>query len=131
MRRRVPGLQPIALASVSLTFVALTASRFYVDPRFLSFLLVPLFMYAAAGGSALLTRPFGRWQRDLALAYLGLFGVLLVALFLAVVPAAITTPYEATRDAARAITAVDPQSTIPVLVNMHEPSDLGTTCPDG
>ena len=68
MRRGMPGLTGITVAPVTFTFLALTVGGFFVDERFVSYLLVPI-LIAAFGGCALdaTTRPL----RVVAAAYSG------------------------------------------------------------
>ena len=91
----------ILATGVFATLIALWATRTYVVPRFLSFLLVPLLMLAASGAAAILTRsPRPPLVRSvLALATVG-------ALVLVFVPPALeiaTLPREANADAARLV----------------------------
>jgi hypothetical protein len=111
----------ILCAGAFVTGAALWIEQAYVIPRYLSFLLAPLFIVLATGAAALLAR----LPRQPALARSALCLVAVVALgarFVALAPDVVTLPREANRDAAAAIERGPPGT--PVLVYMRNPSNL-------
>ena len=111
----------LAAPPVATTF-ALWATDTRIAPRFLSFLLVPLFMLVATGVSSAFTgtRTPGRSVVSVvALVVLGLFAVRAAEL----VPDVVRLPREAHRDAAHLIEErAEPEARVFVLA--HQPDDL-------
>jgi hypothetical protein len=104
------------------TVVVLWAGDAYVVPRYLSFLLVPLFVLLATGASDILAGIPKRRAPVRSLACL----VVLVALalnFARVAPDVVRLPKEAARDAVDAIDAEAPPG-VPVLTRVHLPQGL-------
>jgi hypothetical protein len=93
--------------------------------------LVPLFVYAALGCATLLKRHPQSWARVAAFSYSGSIIALATVFFLDGLPATMTRPFEANREAAAAVVAADPEGKIPVLLNTHSPDDLLYYLPRG
>jgi hypothetical protein len=123
MSRELPAFVSTSASPVLSTFTALTISRFYVEERFLSFLLVPIFIIAAFGVWALATsQPRHHWTLFASRAGAGC-----VALFLfsAVLSSQFTRmPREANREAARAVSRALTASQRPVVMNTEHPADI-------
>jgi hypothetical protein len=121
LRRRDTAL--VLCAGVVATVVTLWLTRTNVAPRFLSFLLVPLFVLLATGLASVLAR-FGTTVRPgvrtvLAAATIGLFAIVSVPWM-----ADITRlPREAVRDVAEVI-RTDASPSAPVLAYIPYPRDL-------
>lgn len=120
-RVSMPQLVAPTAAAVTVTFLVLTAARFYVEARFLSYLLVPLFVYAGLGAQALLRRRIVAVAGWTALVCAG--GAATVH-FAHAANATIRLPFEDNRGAAAAVTSAAHGSAIPVLVHTHGPDDL-------
>ena len=109
------------VAAVTVTFLALTTARFYVEWRFLSYLLVPLFVFAGLGAKALLRHRVAALVGWAAL--LGA-GVAATVHFARAAHATVEFPFEDNRGAAAAVVAATHSGSIPVLVHTHAPDDL-------
>lgn len=119
--RTLPRLVAPTVAAVTLTFLALTVLRFYVEQRFLSYLLVPLFVYAGIGAQALLRR---RVVAIVGWAALLAAGGAATVHFVRAADATIRLPFENNRAAAAAVAAATHGGAVPVVVNTHAPDDL-------
>lgn len=120
LRRQEPAL--ILSSGVVATVVVMWVARLYVLPRFLSFLLVPLFILSATGTASILARLPRRpliFRTVVALTAL----VLLTVVFTSNASRVTRQPREAHRDAAAAIRAHAPPSA-PVFAYVMRPSDL-------
>jgi hypothetical protein len=112
----------LLLGPVVATVVVLWLAQAYVIPRYLSYLLVPLFVLLATGMSELVAG--WRSRRALTIAVVaGVVVVLLAGRFATLAPDVVRLPREANRDAARAIEAHEPPR-LPVLVHMRNPRNL-------
>jgi hypothetical protein len=109
-------------SGVVATLLVVWVARLYLSPRFVSYLLVPLFILAASGAAHVLgRRPKGLGVLQVAV----VVGVLALAAF-QFVPAAVsvtTLPREAHRDAVALIRTTVDRST-PVYTNTFRPADL-------
>ena len=112
----------IACSGVVATLVVLWLAHAYVIPRYLSFLLVPLFVLLASGMSAILHRATSRPALLRTLACAAIVGIVAVT-FLSVVFDVMRYPREAYRDAARAVERETLPST-PVLAYVRNPEGL-------
>ena len=106
-------LAAILCSGVVTTLVVLWLAQAYVIPRYLSFLLVPVFMLLASGMSAILRRVGTRPALLRTLACAALVGIVAFT-FLSVVLDVVRFPREAYRDAARTVER-ETDSTTPVL----------------
>ena len=104
------------------TVVLLWIGHAYVIPRYLSFLLVPLFMLAATGAASILGRISSRGAVLRTIVCLVAIAVLTVR-FAVVAPDVVGLPREAHRDAAEVIEARGSPAT-PVLAYMRHPGNL-------
>lgn len=122
-RRRMTRLDAVTSAPILLTFIVLTAGRFYVEVRFLSFLLVPLFIWAAFGLEASIARPRTP-TRFISSTYVGMIVVIagFISAWAAITDARL--PVEANRDAARAVASALEHSRGHLVVNTHAPQDI-------
>jgi hypothetical protein len=112
----------ILCSGVVATLLVLWLAQAYVIPRYLSFLLVPLFLLLASGMSAIL-RPAGTRPALLrTLACAALVGIVTFT-FLSVVLDVVRFPREAYRDAARTVER-ETVSTTPVLAYLRNPDGL-------
>jgi hypothetical protein len=104
------------------TIVVLWAGDAYVVPRYMSFLLVPLFVLLATGAANILA---GIPRRRAPLRSLACVVVLcaLALNFARIAPDVVHLPKEAARDAADAIDAEAPPG-VPVLTRVHLPQGL-------
>ena len=91
----------ILLSGVLVTILVLWIARVHVVPRFLSFLLVPLFMLAASGAADVLTRPPRRLRIRGVLTVVGLAALALR--FFTPTLDVMSLPREANKDAAMLI----------------------------
>jgi hypothetical protein len=107
-----------AVASILVLWVG----HAYVIPRYLSFLLVPLFILLATGGSSVLHRFVRREATLRGLVCIAALAALAIN-FARVAPTVVRLPKEATRDAARVIQA-QASPTTPVLTRLHLPEGL-------
>ncbi len=115
-------LAALLCSGVVATLVVLWLAQAYVIPRYLSFLLVPLFMLLASGMAAILGRLVTRPQIGRTLACAALLG-LVAFTFLSVVPDVLRYPREAPKDAARFVEG-ETLTTTPVLVYVRNPEGL-------
>jgi hypothetical protein len=123
MHRDLRGMTGIVLVPVVFTFLALTISRFYVEERFVSYLLVPLFVIAAFGLNDLATaRTTGMRVFSVSYAAVAAGIALLVFAFFAIQHARL--PREANREAAAAVTQALSRGARPVVLNTHHADDL-------
>ena len=104
------------------TVIALWAAQAYVIPRYLSFLLVPVFVLLATGASDLLQRGASRGG-VVTVALCAVVVVVLGARFLLLAPDVMRLPREANADSARAVRASEPPL-LPVLAYMRNPGNL-------
>lgn len=112
----------ILCAGPCATVIALWASSAYVIPRYLSFLLVPLFVLVATGAASIFERLRVQPALLRTVACLVVI-VVLVGRFAAVAPDVVALPREAHRNAADAIASRTGPST-PVLAYMRNPWNL-------
>jgi hypothetical protein len=120
VRRRGPAF--ILMAGPIATILLLWIGRSYVIPRYVSFLLVPIFVLLATGGAAIL----GRFARRQAIVRGALCTAAIVALtlnFVHLAPTLVRLPKEATRDAAEVVERDAPPGT-PVLTRLSLPQGL-------
>ena len=111
----------ILLAGPLATIVVLWIARAYVIPRYLSYLLVPLFVLLATGLAALLRR---RSRLGLVPTVAGLVvAAILVIRFVGLAPDVMRFPREANRDAAEVIVATEPPR-LTVFAHMRNPRNL-------
>lgn len=103
------------------TVVVLWIVQAFVIPRYLSYLLVPVFMLVATGGAAILGRVTERRALLRTVACVVVLGVL-AAHFVAIAPDVVGLPREAHRDAAEVIEQTRPPTR--VLAYMRNPRDL-------
>jgi len=106
VRRVMPGLAGITVAPVALTVLALTIGGFFVDERFVSYLLVPIFVIAAFGLAVLLT-PRPGLLGVVAAAYSGSLVMISAFVFAVVSVQHVRVPHEANREAANAVAAIE------------------------
>jgi hypothetical protein len=120
LRQRGPALVLCApvLATVGVLFLA----RAYVLPRYVSFLLVPMFILLSSGASSLLPPRTGRPAIIRGVACLAVFTVLLGG-FAATAPAVIEVPREANRDVAALVESRTPVAT-PIYASIRDPFRL-------
>jgi hypothetical protein len=119
---RVRRTALILVSGVVATIIVFWAAQLYVVPRYLSYLLVPLFMLLATGTSAVLARLTTRpaiVRTVVAFAML----VLLAVGFATTAPDIVRLPREAHRDTAEAIVR-EAQPGARIVANMHNPVDL-------
>jgi len=119
LRDRVSAL--VLCSGPIATVVVLWIANAYVIPRYLSYLLVPLFVLVATGAAAALRRGSERRATATVLACLIVTGVL-AARFVVLAPDVVALPREANRDAAQVI-AKRPAATL-VLTHMRNPQNL-------
>ena len=112
----------ILCSGVVATLVVLWLTQAYVIPRYLSFLLVPLFVLLASGTSAILHRVTSRPALLRTLACAALVGIVAFT-FLSVVFDVVRYPREAYRDAARAVER-DTAPGTPILAYVRNPEGL-------
>jgi hypothetical protein len=122
-RAAIPEVTTITAVPVAFTFLVLTLTRFYVEERFVSYLLVPIFILTAFGlkGLVIDTRPPG-WVGTVTYAT-GLTAVALFA-FIVISTRDARMPEEANREAAGAVTSALLREARPVIVNTRYPDDL-------
>jgi hypothetical protein len=129
-RRVMPHLGGIIVAPVTFTFLALIVGGFFFEERFVSYLLVPIFIAAAFGLSALTApRPGIRWI--VSAAYSGSVIVVCVVVFAVVSVQFARMPQEANREAANAVAAALAQAPRPVIFNTAHPQDVLHYLPGG
>lgn len=120
LRERGPGL--ILCTGPVATIVVLWITQAYIVPRYLSYLLVPIFTLMASGAASILGRISTRPAPVRTVVCLvGI--VALAAHFAVAAPDVVRLPREANRDAAEVIEGLSP-STTPVLAYLHWPADL-------
>ena len=117
-RRALLLLSAGTVASIAVLWITQT----YVIPRYLSFLLVPLFILLASGMSDVLGHMRDRPMLFRTLVSFLVIGILSVR-FLSIAPDVVRLPREAHRDAAAVIRRSVP-SDVPVLAYLHNPNDL-------
>ena len=111
----------LLLSGPVVTILVLWLAQAYVIPRYLSYLLVPLFVLVATGTSALVAR--GR-KRDAIPSVAGAVVVAVLAIrFVTLAPDIMRLPREANRDAAQAVLAAEPPR-IGVLAYLRNPQNL-------
>ena len=118
---RERGNALVLVAGVLVTILVLWLSRAYLVPRYLSYLLVPLFILLATGMGAILARTRIRPAIVRTLATLVVIG-LLTANFVVTAPDVIRLPREAYKDVADVIERENP--TAPVLAYVRNPEGL-------
>jgi hypothetical protein len=123
VRHRMPGMTWIVACPVVFTFLALTLARVYVEERFVSYLLVPLFIIAAFGLKDLALVD-ARWARALSLTYaVATIGTAcLVFAFFSIQHSQL--PREANREAAGEVTQALSGGARPLVLNTLYPGDL-------
>jgi hypothetical protein len=121
-RRRMPSVLAVTCVPTVFTYAALTLARFYVEERFVSYLLVPIFIVAAFG----LSDPIAKsaWARGIGTAYSGALIATALLIFSAVAPRHARLPPEANREAAGTIAAALADAPRPVIFNSHDPRDV-------
>jgi hypothetical protein len=112
----------VLISGVVATVVALWLGRAYVIPRYLSFLLVPLFVLLATGMAAIFARIPDRPAIVRTVASLVVVGLLAVR-FAAIAPDVVRLPREAYKDAA-AIIVKRGSPSAPVLAYLRNPEGL-------
>ena len=112
----------LLISGVVATVVALWLGRAYVIPRYLSFLLVPLFVLLATGMAAIFARIPARPAIIRTVASLVIVGLLAVR-FAAIAPDVVRLPREAYKDAA-AIILKRGSPSAPVLAYLRNPQGL-------
>jgi hypothetical protein len=119
LRERGPAL--VLCSSVAGPLVVVWATRLYLSTRFVSYLLVPLFVLLASGTAHVLSRPGRRaWARSILA--LGTLGLVIVA-FVSSGRPVLRLPREAHADAVRAIREQGREED-PVLAYTFRPADL-------
>ena len=119
LRNRTDAL--IVLSGVAATLVVVWVTRLYLVPRFVSYLLVPLFMLLATG-IARLSRPLSIRSAPAKLIALTLVAVTVVQ-FGSVIGDVTRLPREANKDAARLVEREAPPGSV-VLAYLHNPVNL-------
>jgi hypothetical protein len=109
-------------AGVLATIVVLWIGQAYVIPRYLSYLLVPLFVLVATGAASILARAARREAILRAVLCVVVLGVLAVR-FVVLAPDVVSLPREANREAADVVKAR--ASPTPVLVYARNPQNVG------
>jgi hypothetical protein len=119
---RARGSALILCAGPLATVAALSLTDAYLYPRFLSFLLVPLFVLLASGGADVLARIPTRGA--IFRTAVCLVGIAALAVHFALLaPEVVGLPREANRDAAEVIRARSPRAT-PVYGSLDEPGSI-------
>ncbi|MDX6400559.1 MAG: hypothetical protein QOF27_1165 [Gaiellaceae bacterium] len=122
-RRAMPHIVTVTVAPVIFTFFVLTLGRLFVEPRFVSYLLVPIFIWAAFGFKALLTPRSSRsWIA--AACYSGSMLSIIAGLFVPSAAIVARLPEEANREAADAVAATLKNATRPVILNTEHPENI-------
>jgi hypothetical protein len=119
LRDRTSAL--VLTSGVIATVLVLWIAQAYVIPRYLSFLLVPLFILLASGGASILRRLTSRPAAVRSVVCLVAVALLAVR-FVSIAPDVVRLPREAPRDAAEVIEGGE--SRTPVLAYMRNPVDL-------
>ena len=125
-RRLIPQFVVPTIALICGTLTVLTVSRMWLDSRFLSFLLVPIFIYAALGSGLLLRHAH---ERPAGFFYASLVLVVASGGFVLDAKSALSLPYENNRAAASAIVAADRGGKTPVISNLHSTAGIGYYLP--
>jgi hypothetical protein len=122
-RTAMPGLVALTGAPITCTFLVLTLARFYVEERFVSYLLVPILILAAFGLKRLLTdtRPPHFFISATYSLLLVSTAVLAFALFSA---RHARLPQEADREAASTVAIALKNVPRPVVLNTLHPNDV-------
>ena len=111
----------VLCSGVVTTVVVLWIAGAYVIPRYLSFLLVPLFILLASGAASILSGRAARRAVLRSVMCLVVIGVLIVR-FASLAPEVVRFPREAHRDAAEVIESYGQAAT--VVAYMRNPRDL-------
>ena len=111
----------VLVAGLVATVLVLWLGRAYIVPRYLSYLLVPLFVLLATGMAAIFSRISTRPAIARTVASIVVLG-LLAAGFVATAPDVFRLPREAYKDAAAIIERESP--TVPVLAYVRNPEGL-------
>jgi hypothetical protein len=111
----------VLTAGAATTVVVLWVQQAYVVPRYLSFLLVPLFVLVATGAAAILERVGTRPALLRTTACVVVIGLLAVR-FVVIAPDVVALPREAHRDAAEVVHAGPPG--VPVYAYIRHASNL-------
>jgi hypothetical protein len=119
LRERTSAL--VLCSGAVATILVLWIGQAYVIPRYLSFLLVPLFVLLASGAASIVGRITSRPAAVRSVLCLVVVGALATR-FVVVAPDVVRLPREAHRDAAHVIERRG--SSTPVLVYMRNPVDL-------
>lgn len=109
-------------SGVVATVVALWLIQAYVIPRYLSYLLVPLFILLATGMASIFARIRTRPAILRTLVSFVVIGLLAIR-FATIAPEVVRLPREAHKDAASIIESQAPPAA-PVLAHLHNPRDL-------
>jgi hypothetical protein len=112
----------VLCAGLIATILVLWIARAYVIPRYVSFLLVPLFVLLASGASAIFSRIGTRPAIVRTLICVILLGVLALR-FATIAPDVVRLPREANRDAAELIDRRASRTT-PVVAYVRRPENL-------
>jgi hypothetical protein len=122
-RKTMPGLLGLTVIPVVFTFSVLTITRFYVEERFLSYLLLPIFVLTAFGFKRLTTETrMPHWFATTTYStVLIVAGLLVFAIFASRHG---RLPREANRDAAGTVSAALAVAERPVIFNTHAPDDV-------
>lgn len=119
---RTPTSALVLCSGPVATILALWIVQAYVIPRYLSYLLVPLFVLLATGSSSILGRIRTRRTAFRTIACLVVLGTLAVR-FATTAPDVVRFPREAHRDAAEVILRAGTAAS-PVLAYMRRPANL-------
>ena len=119
---RTPTSALILCSGPVATILALWIVEAFVIPRYLSYLLVPLFVLLATGGSSILGRIRMRRAAPLTVSCLVALGILTVR-FAATAPDVVRFPREAHRDAAEVVVQTGTPAS-PVLAYMRRTANL-------
>lgn len=119
---RRPATALLLCSGPVVTVIVLWVAEAYVIPRYLSYLLVPLFVLLATGSAELLRRAPTRWALVPATICVVVVAVLALR-FADLTPDVIRLPREANREAAEAVLASEPPA-LAVLAFMRNPRNL-------
>ena len=112
----------VLVAGPVATLLVIWATRVYLLPRFVSYLLVPLFILLASGAAYVLSRPT-TWRSAPAKVLAVTLPLAFAFQFVSVAPDVIQLPREANRDAARLIERESGPESV-VLAYLYNPIDL-------
>jgi hypothetical protein len=112
----------ILCAGILATVVVLWIGQAYIIPRYLSYLLVPLFVLMATGAASILARAAKRDAVLRTVACLIVLGALAFR-FVLLAPDVVGLPREANRDAAEVVLSREPPT--PALVYARNPQNVG------